>query len=92
MQLRFLNEEESALDYDLDALLRDQTNVDKPLERLIHYGMLSKESVVLTWGRPKFRCLSEDVEAIDSVVEKTSVLAEKISERVRVLDLQQVCF
>ncbi|KAJ3046090.1 Golgi transport complex subunit 4 [Rhizophlyctis rosea] len=75
-QLRLLNFEETQVDADLDALLQ-------------HRGNLEKELQSLELLRPQIGILKNDASTLLNSISGTSQLAEKISDKVRQLDLEQ---
>ncbi|KAJ3199355.1 Golgi transport complex subunit 4, partial [Dinochytrium kinnereticum] len=75
-QLRILNDEENRVDMELDQILKGQEEVEVRLDSLD--GL-----------RPEIDGLIEKSGNLYEVVERTSVLAESISRKVRQLDLEQ---
>ncbi|KAI9002120.1 COG4 transport protein-domain-containing protein [Hyaloraphidium curvatum] len=74
--LRLLNADESRVDAELDAALRGQGDLERSLE-------------MLDVLRPQLGILKNDAGQLLEVVSRTAALAEKISEKVRRLDLEQ---
>ncbi|KAJ3298327.1 Golgi transport complex subunit 4 [Borealophlyctis nickersoniae] len=74
--LRRLNEVETTLDLDLDGILRDRKELEKELDTLD----------VL---RPQIGILRHDANSLVVAISDTSKLAERISDKVRQLDLEQ---
>ncbi|KAJ3162277.1 Golgi transport complex subunit 4, partial [Irineochytrium annulatum] len=75
-QLRILNEEETRIDAELDQILRGRDSVEARLDSL--EGL-----------RPQIGLLRNDSQHLYDVIAKTTLLAESISGKVRVLDLEQ---
>ncbi|KAJ3413956.1 Golgi transport complex subunit 4 [Chytridiales sp. JEL 0842] len=77
-QLRYLNQEEANLDAELDTLLKNQSELETRLDTLQTLA-------------PQIALLGSEAEVLSKVTCNASVIAERISDKVRQLDLEQDC-